>query len=81
MLQNMFKFDSGLVLIIDRIQWQNTNILMISVAQKKRALSIYWQILSHKGVSDLTKQKVVILPVIRLLKCQKIMMTGDRKFL
>jgi hypothetical protein len=32
MLQNIFKFDSGLVLIIDRIQWQNTNILMISVA-------------------------------------------------
>ena len=31
MLQNLFKSDSELVLIIDRNQWQNTNILMISV--------------------------------------------------
>ena len=53
MLQNLFKFDSELLLIIDRNQWQNTNILMISVPWKKRALPIYWHILSHKGASNL----------------------------
>ena len=47
MLQNLFKFDSELVLIIDRNQWQNTNILMISVPWKKRALPIYWHILQR----------------------------------
>jgi hypothetical protein len=31
MLQNLFKLDSELVLIIDRTQWKNTNIVMISV--------------------------------------------------
>ena len=41
---------------------------MISVAWNKRALPIYCHILSHKEASNLTKQKAVIIPVIRLLK-------------
>ena len=53
---------------------------MISVALDQRALRIYWHILSHKGASNLTKQKVVIRLVIKLLKGQKIMITGDREF-
>ena len=77
MLQYLFKFDSELVLIIDRTQWQNTNILMISVPWNQRTLPIYWHILSHKGASNLT-QKTVICPVLRLLKGQKIMMTAHR---
>ena len=43
-------------------------------------MPIYWHILSHKGASNLTKQKVVIRLVIKLLKGQKIMITGDREF-
>ena len=66
-----------IVLIIDRTQWQNTNILMISVPWNQRTLPIYWHILSHKGASNLT-QKTVICPVLRLLKGQKIMMTAHR---
>ncbi|MCL2938708.1 MAG: hypothetical protein MGU50_20285 [Trichodesmium sp. MAG_R02] len=58
MLQSLFKFDSELVLIIDRNQWQNTNILMISVALDQRALRIYWHILSHKGAINLTEEKL-----------------------
>ena len=71
---------SELVLILDRTQWQNTNILMISLAWKKRAIPLYWKILTHKGASNLTEQKAVIRPVIRLLKGQKIMITADREF-
>jgi hypothetical protein len=37
---------------------------MISVPWNKSALPIYWHILSHKGSSNLTKQKAVICPVI-----------------
>ena len=50
---------------------------MISLAWKKRAIPLYWKILTHKGASNLTEQKAVIRPVIRLLKCQKITMTAD----
>jgi hypothetical protein len=63
---------SELVLILDRTQWQNTNILMISLGGKKRSIPLYWKILTHKGASNLTKQKAVIRSVIRLLKGQKI---------
>ena len=54
-IENLFSFSSELVLILDRTQWQNTNILMISVAWNKRALPIYCHILSHKEASNLTK--------------------------
>ena len=53
---------------------------MISLAWKKRAIPLYWKILTHKGASNLTEQKAVIRPVIRLLEGQKIMMTADREF-
>ena len=68
MVKNLFNFTSDLVLILDRTQWQNINILMITVAWKKRALPIYWKILSHKGASNLTEQKSVIRAVFKLLK-------------
>ena len=80
MVRKLFDFPSELVLILDRTQWQDTNILMISVAWKKRALPIHWKILTHKGASNLTEQKAVIRPVIRLLKGQKIILTADREF-
>ncbi len=67
-IENFFGFSSELVLILDRTQWQNTNILMISLAWKKRALPIHWKILTHKGSSNLTEQKAVIRPVLRLLR-------------
>ena len=37
-------------------------------------------VLSHKGASNLTEQKAVIRPVLRLLKGQKVIITGDREF-
>ncbi|NEP07388.1 MAG: IS4 family transposase [Okeania sp. SIO2G4] len=80
MVKKLFDFPSELVLILDRTQWQDTNILMISLAWKKRALPIHWKILTHKGASNLTEQKAVIRPVLRLLKGQKIILTADREF-
>ena len=53
---------------------------MISLAWKKRAIPLYWKILTHKGASNLSEQKAVIRPVIRLLKGQKIIITADREF-
>ena len=53
---------------------------MISLTWKKRAIQLYWKILTHKGSSNLTEQKALICPVIRLLKGQKIIITADREF-
>ena len=41
---------------------------MISLAWKKREIPLYWKFLTHKGGSNLTEEKSVIRPVIRLLK-------------
>ena len=71
-IENLFSISSELVLILDRNQWQNTNILMISLAWRKRAIRLYWKNLTHKKAINLTEQKAVICPVIRLLKGQKI---------
>jgi hypothetical protein len=46
-----------LTIILDRTQWQNTNILMISLAWKKRAIPLYWKNLTHKEASNLTEKK------------------------
>ena len=40
-IENLFSISSELVLILDITQWQNTNILMISLAWKKRAIPLY----------------------------------------
>lgn len=50
---------------------------MISLAWTKRALPIYWKILTYKGASNLTEQKSVIRPVLRLLKKYQIMSATD----
>ena len=44
---------------------------MISLAWRKRAIRLYWKNLTHKEAINLTEQKAVIPPVIRLLKGQK----------
>ena len=54
-IEILFTFSSELVLILDKTQWQNTNILMISLAWQKRAIPLYWKILTHKGASNLTE--------------------------
>ena len=61
-IENLFSISSELVLILDRTQWQNTNILIISLAWKKGAIPLYWKILTHKGASNLTEQKAVTSP-------------------
>ena len=53
---------------------------MISVVWKKRALLIYWKILSHKGASNLAEQQAVIRPMLRLLKKSQLILVGDREF-
>ena len=51
-----------------------------SLCERQKPIRLYWKILTHKGASDLTEQKAVIRPVIRLSKGQKIMITADRDF-
>jgi hypothetical protein len=67
-------------LVIDRSQWRETNLLMVSLVYNHRAIPVYFSLLSRKGNSNLEQQKQVLEPAIELLKEYKIVVLGDREF-
>jgi hypothetical protein len=69
-----------IIIALDRTQWKENNILMVSAIYQKRALPIFWMVLEKKGASGLREQQIVLRPVIKLFKAQKIVVIGDREF-
>jgi hypothetical protein len=74
------KPEKRVILAIDRTQWKENNILMISLIWQKRAIPIYWQSLAKKGASNWSEQKAVISPAIELFKDYSVVIIGDREF-
>ncbi len=68
------------IVALDRTQWKENNLFVVSVIWKKRAWPIYWQFLEHKGSSNLAQQQALLRPVFRLLKSYEIVVIGDREF-
>ena len=79
-VEREFKPGSRLTLVLDRTQWQDKNVFMISVVWRKRALPIYWQILEKKGSSNVKEQIALIRPVLRLFSHYELLILGDREF-
>ena len=75
-----FKKRDRLIITIDRTQWKNNNISMVSVIWKRRALPIYWLLLSKKGSSNFYEQMATIRPILRLLKQYDLVVIGDREY-
>ena len=73
-------FNSSLIIALDRTQWKDKNIFVISLIWSRHALPIYWNILNKKGASNLQEQKALIKPVIKLLKKYHIIFIGNREF-
>jgi hypothetical protein len=65
---------------LDRTQWKQNNLFVVSVIWDKRAWPIYWQFLEHTGSSNLATQQALLRPVLRLLKSYEIVVVGDREF-
>ncbi len=65
---------------LDRTQWKQNNLFVVSVIWDKRAWPIYWQFMEHSGSSNLTQQQALLRPVLRLLKSYEIVVIGDREF-
>ena len=65
---------------IDRTQWRDKNIFVISLIFQRRALPLYWQILPKKGCSNIQEQKRLIRLILTLLKKYKFVIIGDREF-
>ncbi len=79
-ISQQFLMDCPLVIVLDRTQWRDKNIFMISVIWHNHALPIYWNVLEKKGASNLQEQKALIKPVLKLLKNSQITIIGDREF-
>ncbi|MEH1840442.1 MAG: hypothetical protein V7L20_17170 [Nostoc sp.] len=69
-----------MIIALDRTQWKENNVLMVSVIYQKIAWPIYWCLLEKDGCSNLQEQQKVLRPVIRLLKKYKLVIIGDREF-
>jgi hypothetical protein len=76
------EFDSGdfFYLVIDRTQWKDVNLLMISLAYNRRAIPIYFILLNKLGNSNYEEQKQVLNPVLNLLEDYNKVVLGDREF-
>lgn len=74
------KTGAQLIIALDRTQWKENNVLMVSAIYQKRALPIFWLLLEKEGSSNLAEQQKALRPVIRLLKKYKLVVIGDREF-
>jgi Transposase DDE domain len=79
-MSRQLKAGSQLVVALDRTQWKEYNVLMVSAIVQKRAFPIFWMLLDKRGASSLAEQQQVLRPVIRLLKRYKLVIVGDREF-
>ncbi len=79
-IKRKFAAQSSLEIILDRTQWGERNIFMVSVGWGKRSLPVSWTLLNKKGASNLSEQKELLNPVFALLKEYKIIVIGDREF-
>ena len=66
--------------VIDRSQWREINLLMVSLVYRRRSIPIYFTILEKRGNSNLRQQKQVLLPALEVLKNYKVVVLGDREF-
>lgn len=69
-----------LQIVLDRTQWQNHNLMMVSLVYQNRAIPLYWTWLTKRGQSSLRDQQRVLRPVFQLLRKHRFVLLGDREF-
>lgn len=74
------KSKQELYLAIDRSQWKNFNLLMVSVIWSRRAIPLAWRLLPHIGNSNQEEQESVLSSVLARFKDYQIVVLGDREF-
>jgi len=80
LLTNYFSASKKLTIVVDRTQWRELNLLMVSIIWQQRAIPLYWCFLPHKGNSSFAQQQALIQPVLPLLEDYQVTVLGDREF-
>lgn len=79
-LLTQIQLGTQVIVALDRTQWKENNLFVVSVIWEKRAIPVFWQFLENQGSSNLAKQQALLRPVLRLLKGYQIVVIGDREF-
>ena len=79
-IEKEFKRGKRLILVLDRTQWKDNNVFLISVIWRNRALPIYWLLLKKQGSSNIREQIALIRPVLKLFSHYELVILGDREF-
>ena len=58
-LEEKWNKNKMIYLVIDRSQWREINLLMVSMVYNRRAIPVYFSLLSKKGNSNFEQQKQV----------------------
>jgi hypothetical protein len=80
LIKSLIPPTQDLIIALDRTQWSEHNILMVSVVYQRRSFPIYWLQLREKGCSNLRTQQAVLRPVFRLFKNYHMIVIADREF-
>jgi hypothetical protein len=79
-LTQTFALEQRLSIVIDRTQWKDYNIMMVSLVYGKRAIPLHWTLLDKQGQSNLSEQQFILRPVFNLLHNYEVVLLGDREY-
>ncbi|AFZ01289.1 IS4 family transposase [Calothrix sp. PCC 6303] len=65
---------------IDRTQWKDRNLFMVTLVWGTHALPLYWETLPHVGNSNFQAQKRLLSIALSLFKNYPVLVIGDREF-
>lgn len=68
LLDRFFSERKKLLIVVERTQWRELNLVMVSLVWNSRAIPLTWQFLSHKGNSSFTQQQALSTSVLPLLR-------------
>jgi hypothetical protein len=80
LLKSYFSSSKELIIVVDRTQWREVNLLMVSLVWNQRAIPLNWQFLLDKGNSNFVQQQALFSTVLPLLKDYRVTVLGDREF-
>ena len=77
---NYFSASKKLTVVVDRTQWRELNLLMVSIIWQQRAMPLHWHFLPHKGNSNFVQQQALFTSVLPQLLGYQVTVLGDREF-
>lgn len=72
--------DGYWLIAMDRTQWKDRNVLMVTLVWGTHALPLYWTVLKQPGNSALKLQKRLLKVALSLFKDAPVLVLGDREF-